>query len=561
MELYSPSWIVKDASSSTIFEAIDFSHSVSSTLQNPNYGNTTVWRNKYRWASFEQDRFVIADASIAESDRLIFPDSIDDLGIITTAQSDKDGNFATPIVITFENGDTYVTQTGVTFVCANFIESATIKAYRDSLLVASEDFDGNQTLKADDGYFKTQQFLLNFDTANKIELTVRKIDKPFNFFYLTDFIFGIEETIKSDSLISLEATNRFPLLGDVFEYSTLNFSVFKNKPYMFLKNEKIALTDGLTISNFFARSFEESYKQISVSCEDFVSFLEKQYIGGLFENQNFVEVFDSICTFAGVGNLGTYYCKFDSSLFNVNITGFIPSGTVRDAIKHLMLISGVRLFKDPKPQTYRTETFKLFENVLNDKKYDESNIITEPLITKNEQISRVVIREHHYAQNNEETEIYHFKAIEGSRVTFNEPLWGFRVFEERTEGESVEVSATKYIRHISEYNEITFKTSTSFPIIVTAKKYTDSVVEYTSTTGKFAINSDYSEVNLDFYANSENTQEICDFLYELYSRPCSIKFMTLERPELGGYYDILGHKLNICAITEKNNGVFEVEAR
>lgn len=566
MNLYDPSYLIKESQFSTGLESGFFSTSVSATLQNPDYENTATWKNEFRWASFEQDRFVIADASIDESERLIFPNSVKDLGIITTAQSDKNGNFATPIVITLQSTDTYINQTGLTVVCANFIESATIKAYRDSVLVASEDFDGNQTIENDDGYFKTQQFLFNFDTANKIELIIRKIDRPFNFFYLVDIKLGTETTFETDVLMSLEATNKFSLYGDVLEYGTLNFNLFKpelSTRYTFLKNEKITLTDGITKFNFYTRSFEESRdrKQVSASCEDFVSFFEKQYMGGFFENKPFFEVFDSICTYAEIGTSGTYFCRFDPSLFGVKVTGFIPPGTVRDALKHLMLISNVRLYKEPKSSTIQTEAFKLFENTLNDKAYDESNIIADPLFTRNEQISRVVIREHHYAQNNEETEIYHFKAIADARVTFNEPLWGFRVFEEKTEGESVEVSADQYIIHDPECNQIKFVTSTSFPIIVTAKKYTDSVVEYTSTVGQLAANSDFSEVNLDFYANSEKTQEICDFLLELYLRPYAIKFMTLERPELGGYYNILGYNLNICAVTEKNNGVFEVEAR
>lgn len=558
--------IVKDTSSSTLFEALNFSTSISATLQNPDSENTTEWKSKYRWASFEQDRFVIADASIDESERLIFPNSVKDLGIITTAQSDKDGNFETPIVITLQSVDTYINQTGLTVVCANFIESATIKAYRDSVLLAFENFFGNQTIENDDGYFKTQQFLLSFDAANKIELTIRKIDKPFNFLYLTDVKIGVEKNFYADVLISLEATNKFSLYSDVLEFSTLNFNLFKTEDsslYTFLKNEKITLMDGPTKFNFFTRSFEESQdsEQVSVSCEDVVSFFEKQYVGGLFENKSFFEVFTSICTHAGIGLLGTYYCMFDQRLYDVKVTGFIPPGTVRDALKHLMLISNVRLYKEPRSSTNQTEEFRLFENILNEQAYDASNVVADPLFTKNEKISRVVIREHHYAQNNEETEIYHFKAIYGSRVTFNEPLWGFRVFEERTEGEPIEVSADQYISHDPECNQIKFITSTSFPIIVTAKKYTDSVVEYTSTVGQLAANSDFSEVNLDFYANSGNTQEICDFLHELYLRPYAIKFMTWERPELGGYYNILGHKLNICAVTKKNNGVFEVEAR
>ena len=157
-----------------------------------------------------------------------------------------------------QSTDTYITQTGINVVCANFIKSATIKAYRDSILIASEDFDGNQTIENDDGYFKTQQFLFSFDTANKIELIIRKIDKPFNFFYLIDIKMGVETFFETDNLTSLESTNRFSLYGDVLEYSTLNFNLFKlgySPLYTFLKNEKITLTDDTIKFNFYTRSF------------------------------------------------------------------------------------------------------------------------------------------------------------------------------------------------------------------------------------------------------------------------------------------------------------------
>ena len=55
-------------------------------------------------------------------------------------------------------------------------------------------------------------------------------------------------------------------------------------------------------------------------------------------------------------------------------------------------------------------------------------------------------------------------------------------------------------------------------------------------------------------------KEICNLLYELYSRKNSITFKTFVDVEIGGNYSILGESLNIKSKKQSLDGLYEVEA-
>ena len=72
-------------------------------------------------------------------------------------------------------------------------------------------------------------------------------------------------------------------------------------------------------------------------------------------------------------------------------------------------------------------------------------------------------------------------------------------------------------------------------------------------------NEVYEEKNIDLTIASE-PEEVCNLLYDLYSREESFNFNTIAELEIGGYYKILDKCLNIKKIKNSLNGVYEVEA-
>ena len=89
--------------------------------------------------------------------------------------------------------------------------------------------------------------------------------------------------------------------------------------------------------------------------------------------------------------------------------------------------------------------------------------------------------------------------------------------------------------------------------------YTDSTVATKKENKLISANEVYEDIVVDLTISS-NIEDICDLLFELYSRKKSIKFKTFECLEIGGYYEILGEKLNIKSIHQELNGIYEVEA-
>ncbi len=541
---------------SQAISSAEFDFTISVPLQE-NSDVSQIGRSLTRWATLEKDRLKL-DVGLGE--RFYLANEYDKVGVVSQAQSNEDGYFvgnAVAIIATVKNNK-YVSQSGITYVGGDFITSATVNAYRDNTLVSTYQFTKEDTLNTDLGYEKKQVFFADFEVINRIEFIVWQIEKPHRFFYCFDFRLEADEEFKSDELLSVEATNKVSIYGDVLEYSTLDFELKKDQyDRIFQKNEAISLVTNDESFLFFSQQSTENKNTYTVNCSDFTSLLEGEFLGGMFKNVNIEGLIEGC-----LGKELSKYFLVGSSINHLSLTGYISVCTKREAMQQILLAVNARKYKSG-----GVEAFSAFKTQLNPFVYDESKIIGEPSIIRNEPLKKLIVREHNYTPNNEAVEVYNYAARPGTKVVFSEPFWKLRVFRLAKKGGSssdseeyieIEEDASMFIEAHTNY--CVFKNIYSnYDIIIRGLKYTDSVVEYIKVNPYVVENQDYLTKTIDLYIHSD-TQAVCDFLYELYSRPYSIKFSTLYRPELGGYYEILGHKLNIKSITETLSGVYEVEA-
>ena len=502
-------------------------------------------------ASFEQDRYQLKTSS--KNNYELAGDT--PAGFISLNQSDSEGNLKYFGFRAEAKNGVYVSQNGLTITSANFIEELRVFTYRDGQSIGTFTLTGADSVKTDLGYKKKQAFFVELDKINRIEIFVNKIDKPYNFFYLIDFSVSIEEDMREDVLMSVDSINRFSLYGETLEYSTLDFEVLNGEhERIFRKNESIEMIDvNGQSSNFFTReSTDTGYSDI-VNCSDFVSLLESQFLGGMYINKNATIVIDE-CIGQGLSR----YFSFSPSLMSENISGYIPVCTKREALQQILISLNARMFKGD-----GVEFFSKLENKLNSFVYDETKVLENPQITRSEPLKKVIVRQHNYSKNTEPFEIYNHTAVKGSRILLNEPIWNVSVSISSDGGKNYgDVTASVAKTYFDYYtNYIVFKKNIPDSLLkIQAMGYTDSVVEYVKENSQTVKNEDYLTKVVDLYIHAD-AQAVCDLLYELYSRPYSIVFLTLHKPELGGYYNILGHNLNVCSIRDMMNGVYEVEAR
>lgn len=535
---------------SQAISSTSFDFDINTALQD-NSDVSQIGESNSRWASFERDRFNLDTGRFS---RLYLASDYDKIGVVSVVQSDSTGTFATPIKLTATVKDgKYVTQNGITFIGLNFIKSLEVYAYRDNVQVAHYNLTDADSIQTDLGFEKKQVFIVELQVVNKVEFIVSKIDKPYQFFYVRDFRLEAEEEFKSDTLISVEATNHFSVHGDIIEYSTLDFQIKKDEyDRVFQKNEAISLVKDESVSRFFTQQSTEIQNAYTVNCADFTSLLESEFLGGMYNG----EIAGSLINDCIGSQLSEFY-MVSSSIFAKDLNGYLPICSKREALQQILLATNARKYK-----LNEVELFSEFKSELHTLKYDKTNIIGEPQIIRNEPLKKIIVREHNYSKIDEETEVYNWYAKNGARVLFSEPLWDLKIYYE-----TFDIDGNNKIEEwfdqssgIERHDNYCVITSISnFKYIIKGKKYTDSVVEYVKENPYTVENQDYLTKTVDLYIHSDS-QAVCDLLYELYSRPYSIKFTTLDCPELGGLYDILGYQLNIKSVTEKLDGVYEVEA-
>lgn len=534
----------------------DIDFSINTALQDGS-DISMIGQSPTRWATLERDRLKL---DVGKWEKFYFAETYDNLGVVTKVQSNSEGKFTTPIKITAkiinrESGkNTYITQSGITFIGANFIKSASIVAYRDSTVVLRKSFTDADTLKTDLGYEKKQVFLAGLDTINKVEFIVNSIDKPYNFFYCFDFRFEAEEEFRDNSLLSVESNNKFSVLGDALEYSTLDFELKKDEyERIFQKNEKISVVKDTESFQFFSQQYSDVGNVYSVNCADLVSLLEGEFLGGMY-NKYPATVLIEDC----IGSDLSEFFSVSSSLSDINLSGHISITSKREALQQILLASNARKFKYGD-----VEFLSAFKRELNPFVYDEKNIIGEPKVVRNEPLKKIIVREHNYSANLEEAEVYnHVIPWKGSKIQFDQPLWDVRIYDRDPafgvfEEVITPLPVNDYLDVYDNYCVVNVISNRN--VVIKGRKYTDSVVEYIKENPYVVENQDYLTKTVDLFVHYDS-QAVCDLLYELYSRPYSITFKTLDCPVLGEKYNILGYELHVRSIKDDLSGVYEVEA-
>ena len=177
-----------------------------------------------------------------------------------------------------------------------------------------------------------------------------------------------------------------------------------------------------------------------------------------------------------------------------------------------------------------------------------------------------MVKQHNYSKGTEETELYHWyiSTTENVLITFSAPMHSLKAYEVTGVDENgndiiseTESRNVNFIKSGANYCIVSNKSSNK--IVIKGLGYVDSTVNYVKNNPLIAINEVYEEKTVELTISS-NPQEVCNLLYDLYSRKNSIKFNTFQDLEVGGYYNILGENLNIKSKHQTLNGIYEVEA-
>lgn len=519
------------------------SYTINTNLQNGSaLTQLSVGVEPYDFASFEQNSY------ITTKPKLLYKGQ-QNLGLLTRTQSDENGYFENPIIITASFPD-FFSAMGITISSRNIIEQLEIAIYSNDTELARKSFSATA---------KEQFYDILIEDANKIVFSISKIKEPFSFFGIFNFEYGSKKTFKDDDVINAEISRYFSLVGDKLEYDTLDLTVVDEaeKTYLFQAKQKLNYKDkdGFTRTFFVSRGEEKDNITVNISAYDWVANLEEEFLGGMYEDYPTRTIYSEILN----GNIPSVNVSADAM---TSFSGYIPITTKRKALQMIMQGTNIRCWKN-----YDQAIFDVYNPVLNSLKLNETNIVSNYKKTKKPKIGSVVVRQHNYSKGTEKKEIYHWymSTTENIIITFSEPLHTLKAYEvtgvddngndivSETESENV-----SFVTQSANYCVVSNKSSNK--IVIVGLNYVDSIVEYKKQNDAMNKNSEYENIVVDLTVCGD-AQGVCDFLYEVYSRQFSITFKTTEDLELGGYYNILGENLNIISIKNSLNGLYEVEAQ
>lgn len=495
----------------------------------------------YDFASFEQDEYVTTKP------KKLY-DLITSLGFLTADISDENGDFATPITITADFS-AYFSMTGITISSRNIIKGLNITAYRDNVEIVNKNFSAAN---------KEEFYTIDIVLANKIVFTVTKIDKPYHFLGLFGIDFGKIRIFDETQQISAQITQNFSVLGNTLEYDTLDLSIIEQDEgdYLFQKKQPIDYFVGeqKKVTFYVDNGVKNDDNTVKVTAYDEIANLEDNFLGGMYENYPFNDLLNDIFANTDIDFETTVETE------NINLNGYLPITSRRKALQTILEASNIRCYKGEKL------FFKPLESVLEGVILDETNIIDRPQKTKKQEIKSVTVNQKVYSRGTEEAEAYHWyvSTTQDILLTFSSPLHSLKAYEvtgvDGNGNDIVSETESANVQFLEAgANYCVVRNRSANKIVIKGQKYIESTVEYKRINPLTALNESYENINIELTI-SANPQEVCDLLYNLYSRKNSIRFITLEPLKIGGYYSILGENLNIKSITHSLNGLYEVEA-
>lgn len=496
----------------------------------------------YDYASFEYNKYVTE-----------FPKTINtahsSLAVLTSDVSGDDGVFSTPITITAQ-WDSYYSMTGITILSGNIIKNIQITAFRGDTVVKTAYFSANK-----------KKFFYDFkvDIVDKIVFVISSIEEAGHFLSIQNIEYGKTRKFDESTYESAEINNYCSILGDTLEYDTLSLTVNKSEDanYLFQSRQFIDyIVGGQIVNRFFIQTAEENGNNtITINAYDAISRLETEFLGGIYNNYSFETLVMNILTDTHI----SYSCVGTS---NLTVSGYIPICTKRKALQMLLRGSNVRLIKG------YSLTFKALEST-SDNSYDDTTIIQNPQFGQKTNIRTLFLSKHNYAKGSGEVELYHWyvSKTKNSTIKFSNPVYSLKAYEvegiDENGNDIVSDTPTTNLQFITKsanyciVKDVSMDGSAEHKYVIKGKKYIDNTVIYSKTNQYISAGESYEDTYIEDVTIMTDAQTVCDYLFSLYARRNTVNFLTLEKPQIGNFYDVSGIECNISKIKHEVSGVYE----
>jgi hypothetical protein len=260
-------------------------------------------------------------------------DSLADVGFISEQLSDENGDFLNPIIFEF-NADEAFTSAGITIRFDEekniYSSHINIKWYNGDMLLDEEDFFPTSA-----NYFCNKKV----EFYNKFVITFYSLSVPQSRLILNHIEYGIKTEFGADELKSAKIIQEIDPISTTIPINPFDFIIDSKKDIEFsfqTKQPIEVIFNGETKAVTFVKSAKRKSKKIwDIKSEDYIGLMDSIYFkGGIYTNKNALELLDEIFSVAKVpyNILGNFE--------NINLTGYIPYTTCRDALMQVIFAIG-----------------------------------------------------------------------------------------------------------------------------------------------------------------------------------------------------------------------------
>ncbi|MBM6938460.1 hypothetical protein H7U37_07985 [Pseudoflavonifractor phocaeensis] len=345
-----------------------------------------------------------------DGSREVFPDAPEPgaWGAWSLAQSDEEGQFSTPPVLTIQF-DGLFSSVGLSFSFDTkepcWCSALNIKWYRDALLLAQQDF-------APDAAVYT--CLREVSAYNKLVITFRKTVLPFRFLKLQEAVYGQTRIFTSGELRRVNLFQAASVISEELEINTCDLTLSSKDPvpFLFQRKQPMEVYHGGILQGVFyvSASKRVGTAMYEIETSDAVGLLEEEnHMGGVYAGKRVDALAAEI--------LGHNAYDLDPSLAGMTVFGWLPIATRRENLAQLAFAIGAVV------DTSGSQVIRIYpvqSSVTADfgpeRIYSGSDIDTAALVTG------VEVTAHKYTAGTESKELFRDTLTGHAMVTFGEPV-------------------------------------------------------------------------------------------------------------------------------------------
>lgn len=447
-------------------------------------------------------------------------DTLVHVGLMSASMSDENGNFATSPVLT------------VDFSTAHSSDGLTLRFSQYSgdyaSVVQVDYYDAVAALIRSDTYYPSSWELATgqaVDDFKQIVITFGGTNRPYRYLRLTGIDFGTLIYFTGSDVREASVIEEIDPTSGEARYNSLSLRLYSEEAtfnplnpsgvYQYLQERQpIAVHETVGNQTVFMGLFyvdkwkNTSEKQIEFSCIDALGVLDTMtYLGGYWTGSDVEDVIDAIMTAANLPY------DLDSSLNGIQIKGWLPICTYREALQQIALAIGAYL------DCSRSSSLKIYAIPMASTGTAITTITAAMKAAKNQPtdlkplITGVEVTAHAYSTTTTTVTLYSGTLSAGTyTVTWSEPRHT--------------LAATNATIVSSGANHAVISVASTLAVTLTGRTYTDSKQTYAVNTAGLPAGTKQNilKVNECTLINPDNMAAVCQRIYDYYQQRLTQEF-------------------------------------